>query len=499
MRVAGIAFVAVLAAAVSAHGHGHHHHHHRDHDHDDHDHDHVRWHGVRGLAAGHERPIVPPGPWSTWHEFEMSGARCKTPDPTEAERAASDHLVQKYMHMKAKEKNGRVLFTGDINVKTYFHILDKRITEPMIDGQKATLMNSFISTGTNFRFDIEVIRYPDTDPYMTDAGSAGYTQSNAINLQTAHRRGDKDTLNVFLTELTSGLLGWATLPSSSSGGNSDGVMNQWSTMNGGPLAPYDGGMTLAHETGHWLGLYHTFEGGCTGFGDYVADTPFEAEPAYGCPTGKDTCVGGGPDPITNIMDYTDDSCMNQLTSDQNDRMVAHWFAFRSIVPPPSPDPNCVDDPPNWYDSYGDGCDWYVTGNNCAVFGSDFESPDFGTTAIEACCICGGGSTTTPPSPTNPPPTNPPAPNPCDSSPCQNGGQCTSSGSGYTCLCAGTGFTGTNCETNIDDCTPTSCANGGACIDGVNGFICECAGTGFTGNTCQTNIDDCTPTSCANGG
>ena len=199
------------------------------------------------------------------------------------------------------------------------------------------------------------------------------------------------------------------------------------------------------------------------------------------------------------MDYTDDSCMNQLTSDQNDRMVAQWFAFRSIVPPPSPDPNCVDDPPNWYDSYGDGCDWYVTGNNCALYGSDFESPDFGTTAIEACCICGGGSTTTPPSPTNPPPTNPPPTNPCDSSPCQNGGQCSSSGSGYTCLCAGTGFTGTNCETNVDDCTPTTCANGGACVDGVNCFICECAGTGFTGTNCQTNIDDCTPTSCANGG
>ena len=189
----------------------------------------------------------------------MSGARCKTPDPTEAERTASDHLVQKYMHMKAKEKDGRMLFTGDITVKAYFHILDKRITQAMIDGQKATLMNSFISTGTNFRFDIEVIRYQDTDPsgdnysqYMTDTGSAGYTQSNAINLQTAHRRGDKSTLNVFLTELTSGLLGWATLPSSSSGGNGDGVTNRWSTMDGGPSAPYNGGMTLAHEAGHWL-------------------------------------------------------------------------------------------------------------------------------------------------------------------------------------------------------------------------------------------------------
>ena len=309
LNVAGIALVAVLAATVSAHGHGHGHHQDNDdhHHHHHHDHDHVHWHGVRGLAAGHKRPAVPPGPWSTWREFELSGARCKTPDPTEAERTASDLVVQKYMQMKA-ENNGRMLFTGDITVKTYFHILDKRITQAMIDGQKATLINSFINTGTNFRFDIEVIQYQDSDPsgdnysqYMTNTGSAGYTQSNDINLQTAHRRGDKSTLNVFLTELEDGLLGWATLPSSSSGGNGDGVMNRWSTMDGGPSAPYNRGMTLAHEAGHWLGLYHTFQGGCTAPGDYVADTPPEAEPAYGCPTGRDTCPGGGLDPITNIV------------------------------------------------------------------------------------------------------------------------------------------------------------------------------------------------------
>ncbi|AUC82681.1 M43 family zinc metalloprotease [Lacinutrix sp. Bg11-31] len=130
-----------------------------------------------------------------------------------------------------------------------------------------------------------------------------------------------------------GLLGYAQFPGG--GATTDGVVSNYTTFGSSdygtfPLnAPYNKGRTMTHEVGHYLGLFHTFQGGCTG-GDQVADTPAVATPNFGCPAGTDSCpTDAGVDMVENYMDYTDDTCMNTYTQGQKDRVQAVLANVRS--------------------------------------------------------------------------------------------------------------------------------------------------------------------------
>lgn len=151
-------------------------------------------------------------------------------------------------------------------------------------------------------------------------------------MKTSLRRGGSETLNLYVSQLSELVLGYATYPNWYAGNPSqDGVVIDWRTLPGGALRNFNFGFTGVHEIGHWLGLVHTFENGCSEPGDSVDDTPFQATPTEGCPDRRDSCAAAGEDPIHNFMDYAHDRCMNQFTAGQGLRMRQAWVTYRGGV------------------------------------------------------------------------------------------------------------------------------------------------------------------------
>ena len=158
-----------------------------------------------------------------------------------------------------------------------------------------------------------------------------------IAFKTALKKGDKNALNIYSCLPSNGILGYAYFPTSTSGTNIlDGMVLHYASLPGGSLTYYNLGDTATHEVGHFLGLYHTFQGGCasnslTG-GDMVADTPAVKQPNYGCPAATtDTCPTlTGLDDTSNFMDYTDDVCMNHFSAGQILRMQGQWDLYRAL-------------------------------------------------------------------------------------------------------------------------------------------------------------------------
>lgn len=266
--------------------------------------------------------------WVNQQAFIDSGARCATKHPDDIEQKRIDDEVKQLL--AARGARGAQAVTGTISINVYFHVIlndsgsEGDVKDSQIRDQIRILNAAYTAAGVGFQL-AAVTSTRNSVWYNMGYGSAAERQA-----KTALRQGTADDLNIYTANLGGGLLGWSTFPSSyKSNPTSDGVVILYSSLPGGDAAPYDLGDTATHEIGHWMGLYHTFQGGCSNFGDYIPDTPSERSPAFGCPVGRDTCKGDpGLDPTENFMDYTDDVCMFRFTLEQNSRMQDQWAAYR---------------------------------------------------------------------------------------------------------------------------------------------------------------------------
>lgn len=249
------------------------------------------------------------------------------PSVSRAEQAAIEKQTKALLDKKGLSLGEAAAVSATI--PTYIHVMaaangDGNVTDTQIADQMDVLNATFggdesgDAADTGFTFTLAGVDRFYNDTWHVDGNSSKY------RAQT--RQGGKNALNIWLVDFD--YLGVATFPW---GGNKkiDGIRVNYASLPGGSATNYDLGETATHEAGHWLGLYHTFQGGCTAKNDEVADTPAQSSPTSGCPIGRDSCTLPGTDPIHNYMDYSYDTCYNQFTTGQSDRMAQMWAAYRS--------------------------------------------------------------------------------------------------------------------------------------------------------------------------
>lgn len=263
-------------------------------------------------------------------EFQRIRICATDHDPVRIEMREFDFEDKKAKkNIRDERRPGGGGVTGGV-INVYVNVVNDgvngNIPDQMVLDQIGVLNAAYSATGWSFQLAAPIARVTNPAWYTGCYGAAGSAMKSALH------RGTADDLNLYTCSPSGGILGYATFPADyAASPGLDGVVLLDQSLPGGNAAPYNLGDTATHEVGHWMGLYHTFQGGCSRNGDLVSDTPAEASPAFGCPGGRDSCTGNkyaGLDPIVNFMDYTDDACMFQFSIGQDSRMDQQFSTYR---------------------------------------------------------------------------------------------------------------------------------------------------------------------------
>ncbi|MFC4740249.1 zinc metalloprotease [Flavobacterium ponti] len=254
-------------------------------------------------------------------------------NPKLAQRMSEIESFTEKAIQEGKLVNGKIVIPVVVNV--LYKTSAENISLAQIQSQIDVLNADFNATNIEYNSVPSVFSGVKADidiSFVLDAVVRKSTKKSSWRTDDSMKKSNKGginptspttKLNLWVCNLSGGILGYAQFPGGPSA--TDGVVIDNNAMGttGSASAPFNLGRTATHEIGHWLNLRHIWGDASCG-SDLVSDTPTHNTANYGCPSFPhySTCSGSPIEMTMNYMDYTNDSCMYMFSNGQKSRMLA---------------------------------------------------------------------------------------------------------------------------------------------------------------------------------